>query len=51
MGIADYGENGHGEVVGMTIPKSSIPDFAKEYISLFGSDGDRPDKVQALYWL
>jgi hypothetical protein len=46
MDIADYGENGHGEVVGMSIPKSSIPAFAKEYIGLFGTDGDRPDKVR-----
>jgi hypothetical protein len=44
-GIADYGEYGHGEVVGMSIPTSAVPAFAKEYIGLFGDDGDRPDKV------
>ena len=38
-GIADYGKLGHGEVVGMTIPESSIGDFAKEYFSLFSPKG------------
>jgi hypothetical protein len=43
-GAPDYGDLGYGEVVGMEIPPSSISDFANEYFSLFGSDGDRPDK-------
>lgn len=35
QGIADYGKLGHGEVVGMTIPESKIPDFATLYFSLY----------------
>jgi hypothetical protein len=34
-GIADYGKLGHGEVVGMTIPQSSISEFAELYFSLY----------------
>jgi len=41
--IADYGKFGHGEVVGMSIPESSIGDFAKEYFSLFSPKGERVD--------
>lgn len=44
QGFADYGSLGHGEVVGLNIPSSSIKAFANEYFSLFGKDGDRPDK-------
>lgn len=43
QGVADYGKLGHGEVVGMTIPESSIGDFAKEYFSLFTAAGERVD--------
>lgn len=45
LGVADYGSLGHGEVVGMKIPESSVGDFANEYFKLFGADLDRPDKV------
>ena len=41
MGVADYGKYGHGEVVGMKIPQSSIGDFAKEYFDLFTAKGGR----------
>lgn len=41
--IADYGKFGHGEVVGMRIPQSSIGDFAKEYFDLFTAKGERVD--------
>eukprot|EP00561_Arcocellulus_cornucervis_P011680 CAMPEP_0185811706 /NCGR_PEP_ID=MMETSP1322-20130828/8378_1 /TAXON_ID=265543 /ORGANISM="Minutocellus polymorphus, Strain RCC2270" /LENGTH=285 /DNA_ID=CAMNT_0028508177 /DNA_START=30 /DNA_END=884 /DNA_ORIENTATION=- len=41
--IADYGKLGHGEVVGMKIPESSIGDFAKEYFDLFTPKGERVD--------
>ena len=41
--IADYGKLGHGEVVGMKIPQSSIGDFAKEYFDLFTPKGERVD--------
>lgn len=44
QGAPEYGSLGYGEVVGMQIPQSAIGDFATEYFSLFGSDGDRPDK-------
>jgi len=43
LGVGDYGKNGYGEVVGMTVPSTNVIDFAKEYFSLF-SNGDRPDK-------
>ena len=43
--IADYGEFGHGEVVGMKIPGSSIGDFAKEYFDLFTPKGERVDPM------
>ena len=48
QGIADYGSLGHGEVVGLNIPKDSVEDFAKQYFSLYDSDHDRPDKVMKL---
>eukprot|EP00804_Cyclotella_cryptica_P012284 CCRYP_019984-RC/>CCRYP_019984-RC protein AED:0.17 eAED:0.17 QI:0/0.33/0.25/1/0.33/0.25/4/575/266 len=35
----EEGRLGHGEVVGMTIPESSVGDFAVEYFKLFG---DKP---------
>eukprot|EP00607_Mallomonas_marina_P002841 CAMPEP_0182427134 /NCGR_PEP_ID=MMETSP1167-20130531/14948_1 /TAXON_ID=2988 /ORGANISM="Mallomonas Sp, Strain CCMP3275" /LENGTH=271 /DNA_ID=CAMNT_0024609109 /DNA_START=126 /DNA_END=941 /DNA_ORIENTATION=+ len=44
QGIADYGKLGHGEVVGLQIPESSMLDFSTQYFSLFGSDLERPDK-------
>jgi peptide methionine sulfoxide reductase MsrA len=44
-GIADYGKLGHGEVVGMKIPQSSIGDFAQEYFALFTSKGERVDPM------
>jgi peptide methionine sulfoxide reductase MsrA len=43
QGVADYGKLGHGEVVGMRIPQTSIGDFAKEYFSLFTEKGERVD--------
>jgi len=43
--IADYGKLGHGEVVGMTIPSSTIRDFAVEYFKLFGDVGERVDTM------
>ncbi len=39
MDIADYGELGYAEVVGMEIPQSSIGDFATEYFGLFVRGG------------
>lgn len=35
MGVADYGKLGHGEVVGMDLPKDKIVDFSAIYFSLF----------------
>jgi len=43
--IADYGKLGHGEVVGMSIPQSSVGDFAVEYFKLFGDKGERADPM------
>ena len=43
--IADYGKLGHGEVVGMKIPESSIVDFAKEFFALFSSQNERVDPL------
>ena len=43
--IADYGKLGHGEVVGMKIPDSSIGDFAKEYFGLFTPKAERVDPM------
>merc|ERR1719183_180368 len=43
--FADYGKMGHGEVVGMSIPESSIGDFAKEYFNLFTPKGERVDPM------
>ena len=45
MNVADYGQLGHGEVVGVDIPKSAVKGFADQYFSLFGKDSERPDKV------
>ena len=36
---------GHGEVVGMRIPQSSVGDFAIEYFKLFGTKGERADPM------
>ena len=45
MNIADYGQLGYGEVVGVVIPKGNVRAFADQYFSLFGKDSERPDKV------
>merc|ERR1711862_905625 len=45
QGLSDYGKLGHGEVVGMTLPESSIADFSKVYFSLFGPKGQRVDPL------
>lgn len=45
MSVADYGKLGHGEVVGMKIPQSSIGDFANEYFNLFTAKGERVDPM------
>ena len=45
MNIADYGQLGYGEVVGVDIPKGNVRAFADQYFSLFGEDSERPDKV------
>ena len=44
QGVADYGDLGHAEVVGMSIPEWSYGDFARQYFSLMDLNGDRPDK-------
>jgi len=41
--IADYGELGHGEVVGMRIPEFSIGQFAQAYFNIFAANGERVD--------
>ena len=43
--IADYGQLGHGEVVGMTIPTNAVGEFAEEYFKLFGTKGERADPM------
>ncbi len=43
--IADYGQLGHGEVVGMTVPKDTVGEFAEEYFKLFGTMGERADPM------
>lgn len=45
MNVADYGQLGYGEVVGVEIPKGNVRAFADQYFSLFGKDSERPDKV------
>merc|ERR1712086_1111928 len=40
--LGDYGSLGHGEVVGLTIPKDQFKDFAAVYFSEF-VDGTRRD--------
>ncbi|KAL7556353.1 hypothetical protein ACA910_006281 [Epithemia clementina (nom. ined.)] len=35
LSVADYGRLGHGEVVGMTIPKGQVAPFTEIYFSLF----------------
>ena len=42
--ISDYGSLGHGEVVRLSIPSSSFPEFAKEYFKLFNDKGERADQ-------
>jgi hypothetical protein len=49
LGADEYGNLGHGEVVGMKLPSDKIGEFAKEYFSLFDSNGDRPDKVHLYF--
>ena len=44
MGVGDYGKLGHGEVVNMNIPTTTIGSFADTYFKLYGSDSERPDK-------
>jgi hypothetical protein len=39
--LADYGKLGHGEVVGMKLPKKLIGEFAKVYFSLFAPNGGK----------
>ena len=43
--IADYGKLGHSECVGLSIPQSSVGDFAVEYFKLFGKKGERADPM------
>jgi peptide methionine sulfoxide reductase MsrA len=45
QGVADYGKLGHGEVVGMRIPESSIVDFASDYFKMFSPKGERVDPM------
>jgi len=45
QGIADYGNLGHGEVVGMRIPESSVVDFASDYLKMFSPNGERVDPM------
>jgi peptide methionine sulfoxide reductase MsrA len=42
--IADYGKLGHAEVVRLSIPSWSFPQFAEEYFKLYNSEGYRPDQ-------
>ena len=49
MNVADYGQLGHGEVVGVDIPESAVKGFADQYFSLFGKDSERPDKVSKFF--
>ena len=49
MNVADYGQLGHGEVVGVDIPESAVKGFADQYFSLFGKDSERPDKVSNFF--
>lgn len=42
MGVSDYGDLGHGEVVELKIPSSSFDGFVDTYFSLF-VNGNRPD--------
>eukprot|EP01035_Chromulina_nebulosa_P017363 gene17363-22911_t len=42
--IGDYGRKGYSEAVELNLPADKIVDFTKKYISLFGSDLERPDK-------
>ena len=43
--VADYGQLGHGEVVGIYIPRDTVGEFAEEYFKLFGTKGERADPV------
>lgn len=42
--VSDYGDLGHGEVVGMRIPPSKFGAMADEYFKLFDEKGRRPDQ-------
>ena len=44
VGVGDYGQLGHGEVVGMDVPSDKVGAMADQYFALFGSDNERPDK-------
>mmetsp|Transcript_49133 Transcript_49133/g.57392 ORF Transcript_49133/g.57392 Transcript_49133/m.57392 type:complete len:341 (+) Transcript_49133:55-1077(+) len=44
LNVADYGKLGHAEVVKVSIPPSSFPQFAQEYFKLFDDKGFRPDQ-------
>lgn len=44
LNIGDYGSLGMAEVVSLSIPPSSFPQFAAEYVKLFNKDGYRPDQ-------
>jgi hypothetical protein len=43
--VADYGQLGHGEVVGIYIPRDTVGEFAEEYFKLFGTKGERADPM------
>ena len=44
LSVGDYGKQGHGEVVAVTIPAKNFDDFVVEYFNLFDAKGDRPDQ-------
>merc|ERR1711865_420041 len=44
LSVGDYGKQGHGEVVAVTIPAKNFDDFVIEYFKLFDDKGDRPDQ-------
>ena len=45
LSVADYGQLGHGEVVGISIPSNTVGQFSEEYFKLFGSKGERADPM------
>ena len=44
-GVSDYGSLGHAEVVKLSIPISTFPQFVAEYCNLFSKEGYRPDQA------